>query len=683
MSDNNLSDIKKEYENLIIEIELHDKRYYIDSNPIISDAEYDKLREKLLEIESEYPLFISPKSPSQKVGYIVQEGFQKVKHSIPMLSLANGFSFTDIEDFISRTQKFLKIDYFPEISVEPKIDGVSFVARYESGKLIKAITRGDGIEGEDITLNIKAIKAIPNKCNYPDSFEIRGEIFMHHSDFFNLNKIQEKNSQKLFANPRNAASGSIRQLDTTITAARNLDYFVYAVIAKDFAKNQYESLQKIRKIGFATNPNNILIKNIKDLKSYYQELLNNRYNLTYDIDGVVYKINDYLYQNRLGEVARSPRYAIAHKFPAEQAMTKINDIIVQVGRTGALTPVACLEPVNIGGVIVARASLHNEDEIKRKDIKIGDIVAIERAGDVIPKVNMVVREKRKNIHEFIFPENCPICGSDIKKEDDEAVTRCIAEYSCPAQILGKFKHFVSRNAFNIEGINEKQIEFLYEKKLINNFCDLFTLEERDKNTALKLENFNGWGKKSVINLYQSIKKSRFITFDKFIYALSIRYIGISNAKILAKNYQNIEILTNEIKKIEDSTSEAYQKLYNIDGIGSKLANSIIKFFKNADNLNLINNLKEYITIEDYKPLIQSNNSKLTNKNIVFTGKLSEYSRSEAKSLAEKNGARVSGAISKNTDYLIAGEGIGSKLNKARELNINILSEKEFIEICNN
>ena len=673
-------EIISEYNNIKSTIKYHDKKYYVDSEPEITDADYDILRAKLIDLERKYPYLISDDSPSNKVGFEVQNGFNKVKHSQPMLSLSNGFSFDDISEFIDRAQNFLNINHFPELSIEPKIDGVSFAARYENGELTKAITRGNGIEGEDITLNIKAIKKIPNYCDYKKSFEVRGEIFMHQKDFFALNELQEKKSQKLFANPRNAASGSIRQLDTSITAERKLDYFIYAVINDNFASTQSEALEKIKKIGFSTNPHNIIIDNLDDLSNYYNKLLNDRYNLSYDIDGIVYKINSYEYQVRLGEVARSPRYAIAHKFPALQATTKINDIIIQVGRTGALTPVACLEPVNIGGVIVSRASLHNEDEIKRKDIMIGDIVTIERAGDVIPKVNNVLKDKRGDVSNFIFPSLCPICGSETKKEIDEAVTRCIAEYSCSAQILGKLQNFVSRNAFNIDGINEKQIEFLLNKNLVKDFYDIFTLEERQLNTAMKLENFNGWGKKSVTNLYKSIKEASKISLERFIYALSIRFVGISNAKILARNYENIDNLIFEMQQANNLESEEYFKLNNIDGIGEKLSQAVINYFNRKENIELINNLRKKIIIEPFK--LNISNSELNNKVVVFTGKLINYSRLEAKNLAERNGAKVSGSISKNTNYLIQGEGSGSKIKKAQELGIEVISEEDFSKLCN-
>lgn len=673
-------EIISKYNKIKSTIKYHDKKYYVDSEPEITDADYDILRAKLIDLESKYPYLLSDDSPSNKVGFEVQNCFNKVKHSQAMLSLSNGFSFNDISEFIERAQNFLNLNHFPELSIEPKIDGVSFAARYENGELTKAITRGNGIEGEDITLNIKAIKKIPNYCDYKESFEVRGEIFMHQKDFFALNELQEKKSQKLFANPRNAASGSIRQLDTSITAERKLDYFIYAVINDNFASTQSEALEKIKKIGFSTNPHNIIIDNLDDLINYYNKLLNDRYNLSYDIDGIVYKINSYEYQARLGEVARSPRYAIAHKFPALQATTKINDIIIQVGRTGALTPVACLEPVNIGGVIVSRASLHNEDEIKRKDIMIGDIVTIERAGDVIPKVNNVLKDKRGDVSNFIFPSFCPVCGSQTKKEIDEAVTRCIAEYSCSAQILGKLQNFVSRNAFNIDGINEKQIEFLLNKNLVKDFYDIFTLEERQLNTAIKLENFNGWGKKSVTNLYKSIKEASNISLERFIYALSIRFVGISNAKILARNYENIDNLISEMQQANNLESEEYFKLNNIDGIGEKLSQAVINYFNRKENIELINNLRKKITIEPFK--LNISNSLLNNKIIVFTGKLINYSRLEAKNLAERNGAKVSGSISKNTNYLIQGEGSGSKIKKAQELGIKVISEEDFSKLCN-
>ena len=668
---------KQYYDNLIKKIKLCDKQYYIDDNPELNDADYDKLRQELTYIENKYPKWKSIDSPSAKVGYAVQDQFKKANHSKAMLSLANAFSIEDVAEFVNKIQKFLNINEFPKLCVEPKIDGVSFVAKYKNHEFYQGITRGDGKIGEDITENLKVISALPMKLtkNAPQELEVRGEIFISKEDFTTLNKTQEENGNKIFANPRNAAAGSLRQLDTKVTANRNLQYFIYSVIADNFAIDQFLALEKIRNLGFNTNLHSKLACNISQLESIFKSISEERFALPYDIDGMVYKINDFNLQDRLGEIARSPRWAIAHKFPAEEAKTKLEDIIIQVGRTGILTPVAILTPINLGGVIVSKASLHNEDEIKRKDIQIGDIVNIKRAGDVIPKITSVDLSRRKNTKLFVFPNNCPVCKSKVIKEEEEVAVRCIAEYSCKAQILGKLRHFVSIGGFNVEGLRDKQIEFLYDKNLIKSSYDIFTLEIRQNDTALKLENYPGWGKLSVNKLYKSINSSRNITLDKFIYALAIKHVGSNVSTLLAKHYTSINKLLAAINNLKDKDSAAYLELVNIDGIGNKIIAAIIKYFSIEDNMILVKNLTTELTINNY--IISNINSKINGKIVVFTGSLSKTTRLEAKAKAEKAGAKVASSISSKTDYLVAGEGSGSKLNKAKTLNINIVTEEEW------
>ena len=663
--------ISAEYQELVKEIEKYDKEYYQDNESSIADSEYDSLRKKLEIIEEKYPELRDSQSPSQKVGYKVQEDFQKEAHSKVMLSLANGFSSDDIEGFIERIKKFLKIDYFPQICVEPKIDGVSFIARYEAGELIMGITRGDGRVGENITENLKVIKSFPkklkNKDDFPNSFEVRGEMFMSKKSFEDLNKRQEELGKKLFANPRNAASGSMRQLDTKITAQRNLDYFIYSVVSNEFLEDkQLDVLQKISN-EFPINPYIKVLDKVDDIIELYENISEQRYKLPYDIDGMVYKVNDFFLQKKLGEVARSPRWAIAHKFPAEQAKTKLKDISIQVGRTGAITPVAELEAVNVGGVLVKRATLHNEDEIKRKNVKIGDIVTIERSGDVIPKITAVDKDKRDGSEkEFIFPTKCPICDSLLEKVENEAITRCTGDNICKAQIIGKLKHFVSRDAFDIDGLGERQIEFLYDKGLIKNILDIFSLEKNQELSAIKLKNFAGWGSKSVDKLFAAIDGKRTIILDKFIYALGIRFIGAETSKLIANYYNSLDNLLNNYSASDLQT--------DIDGIGGKASFALESFLLSKQDL--FTSFQKEIKVKNYKKEVRD--SFFSGKIIVFTGSLENFSRSSAKEFAEKIGAKTASAISKKTDFLIAGEGSSSKVKKAIELEITILSEQEFL-----
>jgi DNA ligase (NAD+) len=575
-----------------------------------------------------------------------------------MLSISNGFSQEDITDFIERIQSFLGTTENIELFCEPKIDGLSFSLRYIDGKLVSAATRGDGTEGEDITANIKTISNLPQIIPYKETIEIRGEVYMSHADFAELNKDGE------FANPRNAAAGSLRQLDPAVTAERKLSYFVYSAVG-DLADTQASIIAKLATLGFATNPLNKLCANIDEIMANYNHMYNERPNLPYDIDGMVYKVNRTDYQERLGALSRTPRWAIAHKFPAQQAKTILEDIIIQVGRTGALTPVAVLKPVTVGGVVVSRATLHNEDEIMRKDIRIGDTVTLQRAGDVIPQIVAVDLEARlasAATKEFRFPHICPECGSHTIREEDEAVRRCTGGLICKPQAMARLEHFVSRKAFDIEGLGGKNLEDLNE--FIQTPADIFKLR------AEQVEGREGWGKKSAENLINSINSRRVISLDKFIYSLGIRHIGESTAKLLAKNFKTLEAIRNA----------DLDSLSSIDGIGPAAAEELIGFFSEEHNQQLITALLHQITVEDF--VVNTTESPITDKTVVFTGSLTKMSRDEAKARAESLGAKVSSSVSKRTDYVVAGEDAGSKLKKAAELGVQVLSEDEWIKLIN-
>ncbi len=675
-------------------IKHHNKKYYQDSKPEISDAEYDKLMQELEKLEEAFPSLKTSDSPTQKVGYKPLEKFEKVKHSKPMLSLANAFSMEDISDFITRIKRFLgeenNKNFNLELFCEPKIDGLSFSARYENGLLVMAATRGDGEEGENITQNIKTIKTLPQKLigDFPEILEIRGEVYLSHSDFEKINLERQEKGEELFANPRNCASGSLRQLDANITASRNLKYFAYGWGEISDAKWQTQSgaLEYFNSLGFITNPLAKLCKNISEVEDFYNNFFSQRASLDYDIDGLVYKVNSCELQERLGFIARSPRWAIAHKFPAEQAETIIENITIQVGRTGALTPVAELKPINIGGVVVKRATLHNKDEIERKDIRIGDYVILQRAGDVIPQIVKVLEEKRDLTKSkiFEFPSNCPVCNSPAIRENDDAVTRCTGGISCEAQAVEYLKYFVARDAFDIEGLGKRQVEEFYQKDFIKTPADIFTLEER--NNFLQIENLEGYGKISVQKLFNAIQNRRKIELQKFILSLGIRHIGQENAKLIAKNYISFQEFYNKITNIcslenDYANAPEYAELLAIDGLGEKIVKSIIIYFSNKKHLTIINDLLKYVEVEDYKES-QKINSALTGKSVIFTGTLEKMSRAEAKAKAENAGAKVASSISAKTDYLIAGADAGSKLKKATELNIKILSEDEFLQMVN-
>lgn len=664
-----------------------DIAYYQNDAPYLTDSQYDALKHRNLDIEARFPDLIRADSPSKKIGAPILSAFSKIKHRFPMLSLADVFSIEDVDDFVMSVKRFLNTSDNIDIMSEPKIDGLSFAARYENGRFVQGATRGDGTIGEDITENLRTIRQLPKhlKGKVPEILEIRGEVYMSKADFMELNQRYESEGKKTFANPRNAAAGSLRQLDANITAERNLSLFAYTwgEVSERVWTSQADFFDHLREWGFPTNPYNTLCHTLQEVEDSYARLMEIRASLPYDIDGVVYKVNSIALQERLGFLTRTPRWAVAHKFPAEQAITTINDIHISVGRTGALTPVAFLEPVNVGGVIVSRATLHNEDEIKRKDFRIGDTVIIQRAGDVIPQVVEVIKEKRRpDSVAFEFPHICPECGAHAIREEDEAVRRCTGGLSCPAQAIERIIHFVSRNAFDIAGLGEKIVQEFYDEGIIQTPVDIFTLERRNGDgdlfahelkNALHLERREGWGKKSVEKLFAAINSRRIISLPRFIYALGIRQVGEATALLLAKNYGSFKNF------MHDMVNKETGKLVSIDGIGPAMATDIVEFFQEEHNIKIINDLLNELTIEDY--VDETNyDSPLAGKTVVFTGTLEKMTRSEAKAKAQSLGAKVAGSVSANTDYVIEGADAGSKAAKARDLGIKILTEDEFSDL---
>jgi DNA ligase (NAD+) len=669
-------EIKKKYHIKIKEINNHNKSYYDKSSPTVSDSKFDKLKADILYLEKKYDFLKDSNSPSQTVGFKPSRNFQKVKHKIPMLSLGNAFNEEDLINFEKKIVNFLSLKDTSEIeySAEPKIDGISASIIYVNGKFMKGLSRGDGVEGEDITQNLKTIKDIPltiTKKNFPEEIDIRGEVFIENKDF---KIISEK-----FANPRNAASGSLRQKDSSITSKIPLKFIAYSYghVKKMNINNQTDFLINLKSWGFKTNPFNKKITNIKNLILNHKFLEKKRNELAFDIDGVVYKINNFDLQKRLGFAANAPRWAIAHKFSANSSISEIINIEIQVGRTGALTPVAKIKPVNIGGVIVSNATLHNEDEIIRKDIRIGDLVTVERAGDVIPHVVSVDSKKRSNkSKKFIFPLNCPSCGKKTTKDFNEttkkqdAVRRCSSEgYECEKIAIEKMKHFVSKEAFNIDGFGKKIIENFWNLKIIKLPQDIFNLDYD------KIEKLDGWGKLSVTNLKYSIEQKKKISLDRFIYSLGIRHIGQENAKLIAKH---IKTSTNFFKLSDNKNIEI---LSNIDGIGITQIHSIKRFFLNKTNLKVLSELNNNILINN--AVIIDSEGLLKNKTFMLTGKLEGISRAEAKSLIEKNSGKIISNVNQKLDYLIIGEKpTTKKINNAKELNIKVITQQEWMRMLN-
>ena len=700
-------DAAAELERLAKEIAHHDALYHGKDAPEISDAGYDALKRRNDAIESRFPALVRLDSPSRHVGAAPSETFAQITHARPMLSLDNTFSQEDVQDFVAGVYRFL--GRLPDQSIaftaEPKIDGLSMSIRYENGRLVSAATRGDGTTGENVTANIRTIREIPDRLpkDAPDVVEVRGEVYMAKGDFLALNAQMEAEGKQTYVNPRNTAAGSLRQLDPKVTASRKLKFFAYAwgEISEMPADTQLGMVETFGRWGFPINPLMKRLESVADILSHYDEIGLKRADLDYDIDGVVYKVDSLALQARLGFRSRSPRWATAHKFPAEQAFTRLTAIDIQVGRTGALTPVARLEPITVGGVVVTNATLHNEDYIKGignsgeplregRDIRIGDIVIVQRAGDVIPQIVDVVIEKRdEGSLAYEFPKVCPVCGSHAVRELNEksgkldSVTRCTGGFACSAQAKEHLKHFVSRNAYDIEGLGAKQIDFFFESDdpalQIRTAPDIFTLEERQKASFTKLENIDGFGKVSVGKLYAAINERRDIALQRFIYALGIRHVGETNAKLLARSYGTYEAFGEAMREAAPLSGDAWNDLNVIDGIGEVVARAIVEFYKEPRNSEVIARLLQEVRPQAAEPPATSN-SPVVGKTVVFTGSLEKMTRDEAKAKAESLGAKVAGSVSKKTDIVVAGPGAGSKLDKARELGVQTMDEDEWLAL---
>ena len=677
-----------EHQALAAEIADHDLRYHQQDAPIIADADYDRLRQRLGAIEALYPALSAPVSSA--VGAKPSEKFSQVRHRVPMLSLNNVFSDQDVRDFFERIKRFLGLESQSYIALvaEPKIDGLSCSLRYEQGRLVVAATRGDGEEGEDVTANVRTIADIPQQLQgpVPEVLEVRGEIYMRKDDFLTLNQRQEEAGKQAFANPRNAAAGSLRQLDSAITASRPLRFFAYAwgeIIGERPADTQAGMIEAFARMGLPTNPLTRLCVGEAAVLDHYKKIEAQRADLPYDIDGVVYKVDDLVLQARLGFVARAPRWAVAHKFPAEQASTTLLAIDIQVGRTGVLTPVARLEPVNVGGVVVSNATLHNEEEIARKDVRVGDVVRVQRAGDVIPQVIEVVLSARPaEAVPYRFPDHCPVCGSHAVREADasgklDKARRCTGGLICSAQAVERLRHFVSRDAFDIEGLGEKQIEAFYQDGVITRPQDIFALEAYDAASLKKLKDREGWGPTSVRNLFAAINTRRQITLNRFIYALGIRHVGESTAKLLARHAGDFTQLRTMILAAKEADSEARMQLTAIDGIGPVMAEALVDFFNEPHNQEVMDALLAQVTIAPMEQVVSS--SPVAGMTIVFTGALERMTRDEAKAMAERLGAKVSGSVSKKTNLVVAGPGAGSKLADAQKHGVEVISEDAWFE----
>jgi DNA ligase (NAD+) len=680
---------KAELKRLAAEIAAHDKRYYQDDAPTVSDAEYDALRQRNTAIEARFPDLVRADSPSRRVGAAPAVKFAKVRHAVPMLSLDNAFAEEDVIDFVGRIRRFLRLPEDDEIafSAEPKIDGLSMSLRYENGELVIGATRGDGSEGEDVTANIRTLKDIPHRLRgrgVPEVCEVRGEVYMTKTGFLALNKRQSEIGGQVFVNPRNSAAGSLRQKDPSITASRPLAFFAYAwgEMSEMPADSQSGMVRWFASCGFKTNPLAKMCRSVEALLEFHREIEARRGMLDYDIDGVVYKVDRLDWQERLGFVSRNPRWAIAHKFPAEKAMTVVKDIEIQVGRTGALTPVAKLEPVTVGGVVVQNATLHNADEIKRLGVRIGDTVRIQRAGDVIPQVLGVVEEQPRGARPYQFPTKCPChLHTEVVREktatgEEGAVARCSGEFACPYQAVEHLKHFVSRRAFDIDGLGEKQIELFYEQEWVKEPADIFTLEARNK--KIRLQEVEGFGETSVRNLFGAIAARREIPLERFIYALGVRHVGETTAVALARGYGTWESFHEACLKLTKGDEETKQEMDALDQIGDTVIESLRDYFGEAHNRERIERLAAQVRIgEAEKP---RRDSPVAGKTVVFTGSLEKITRDEAKAMAERLGAKVAGSVSKKTDYVVAGPGAGSKLDKAREAGVNVLTEDEWFAL---
>ena len=667
----------RELANLSREIAHHDAAYYTQDAPEIPDAGYDALRRRNSAIEARFPGLIRADSPSNRIGGAPESGFSKRRHRVPMLSLDNAFDATEFDEFCARAKRFLGRTEPLVFVAEPKIDGLSINLTYEHGRFTYGATRGDGTEGEDVTANLRTMKSVPGKLHgeAPALIEIRGEVFMTKADFLALNQSQADAGAKIFANPRNAAAGSLRQLDVRITAGRPLSLFAYAQgeSSEPVAATHWEYLQRLRNWGFGVNPLSRRLGSETDAEAFQNEIGLARSGLGYDIDGVVYKIDDLALQRRLGFVGRAPRWATAWKFPAEQATTVLREIRIQVGRTGALTPVAELEPINVGGVLVARATLHNEDEIARKDIRVGDTVVLQRAGDVIPQIVSVVLERRPgDSTPYVFPDTCPACGSHAVRPPGEVVKRCTGGLICSAQLVERLIHFVSRTAFDIDGLGEKTIQEFYDEGWLHSPADLFKLPGREAEIATR----KGWKEVSARNLSRAINARRTISLERFIYALGIRRIGESNAKLLARHYGSFANWRTQMRAAQQIGSEERSELGSISGIGSTIAEELTDFFDEPRNVTTLDETAAQLTIQD-AARAESANSPVAGKTVVFTGTLETLTRPEAKARAESLGAKVTDSVSKKTDIVVVGTDAGSKARKAAELGIRTMTEAEW------
>jgi DNA ligase (NAD+) len=680
------TEAKTELARLASEIARHSQLYYQQDAPEISDADFDALVKRNQAIEARFPALRRADSPSIQVGAAAASGFAKVRHALPMLSLDNAFEESDVRDFFARVRRFLglKEDEEIEVAAEPKIDGLSASLHYEGGRFLAGATRGDGSVGEDITANLKTLADVPQTLKGRHGkgvFEVRGEVYMRRDDFGKLNQRREKAGEPLFANPRNAAAGSTRQLDPKITADRPLHFFAYAPGQIDdqaeLGDGQWDFLARLKAHGFAVNPLAKRCRGVEEALAFHAEIAAKRADLPYDIDGVVYKVSRRDWQERLGMVSRAPRWALAHKFPAEQAETRLNDIIIQVGRTGALTPVAVLEPITVGGVVVSRATLHNEDEIARKDVRVGDRVIVQRAGDVIPQIIAVVEKARaRGARPFTFPDHCPICGSLAIREPGMAVRRCTGGLICSAQVAERLRHFVSRNAFDIEGLGDKHVAEFHKDGLLKNPADIFRLKEKRQ----ALEEREGWGKQSVAKLLAAIEARREISLERFIYGLGIPQVGEATAKLLARSYGSLKHWREAMIAAGDPESPAFQELDAIEGIGPSVAADIVGFFAEPHNLAILDDLEREVTAADYVGARAAKDSPVAGKTVVFTGTLEKMTRQEAKARAETLGAHVAESVSKKTDYVVVGADPGSKAKKAAEIGVTVLDEDAWLKL---
>jgi DNA ligase (NAD+) len=689
-----------EHTRLSLEIEAHNERYYQEDAPTVSDAEYDALRLRFNAIEKRFPELVTSDSPSQKVGAAPSGRFKKVRHSVPMLSLDNAFAEQDVLDFVGRIERFLKLsDDKIDFSAEPKIDGLSMSLRYEGGELVTAATRGDGAEGEDVTANIRTLEDVPQHLkgrNIPDVCEVRGEVYMTKKAFLALNERQKAAGDTIFANPRNSAAGSLRQKDPSITASRPLGFFAYAwgEMSAMPEATQTGMIHWFERCGFKTNPLTKLCHSTDELIAFHRKIEEQRSHLDYDIDGVVYKVDRIDWQERLGFVSRTPRWGIAHKFPAERAITVLRDIEIQVGRTGSFTPVGKLEPVGVGGVIVQNVTLHNEDYIKGvgnkgeelregRDIRIGDTVVIQRAGDVIPQVVDVIIDKRpKGAKEYHFPKKCPCpLHTDVVREEtatgeEGSRARCTGEFACPFQKIEHLKLFVSRRAFDIDGLGEKQLQYFVDEGWVKDPADIFTLQKR--NNKLKLEEVEGYGETSVRNLFGAIENRRNIALERFIYALGMRHVGETTALALARGYGSWDAFHEACLKVAKGDEEAIAEMDALDQIGETVIHSVAAYFGESHNKGIVERLTREVTIIDAeKP---KKNSAVSGKTVVFSGSLEKMTRDEAKANAERLGAKAASSVSKKTDYLIAGPGAGSKLADAKKHGVTVLTEDEWLKL---